>query len=188
MELGLGKSTGIPRLLMVVVMLMALPSLVANSTSIETGSPLKGPGSSSLGVGLKAQRRPRRSCHRIREAGDLPQQRRPPLLDFAVGNAPDQQVGSIVFDLPADPNTSAGNEKLDPTMWRTYGDDNAPCRIEIERRHGDMWVFDDTANGRQKIALGGWRARCHLPQATGSGQWGFVYIHDLYRSPGHIPR
>jgi hypothetical protein len=41
MELGLGKSTGIPRLLMVVVVVMVLPSLVANITSTETGAPLK---------------------------------------------------------------------------------------------------------------------------------------------------
>jgi hypothetical protein len=51
-----GKSNWYPtRLLMAVVMVVVLPSLVANSTFTETGAPLKGPGSSSLGGGLKAQ-------------------------------------------------------------------------------------------------------------------------------------
>jgi hypothetical protein len=43
-----------PRLLMAVVMVVVLlmPSLVANSTSTETGVPLKGSGSRSLEGGL----------------------------------------------------------------------------------------------------------------------------------------
>jgi hypothetical protein len=49
------------------MMMMALPSLVANSTSTERGTlPLNGPGSSNLGGGLKSQRTPRRSCHTSR--------------------------------------------------------------------------------------------------------------------------
>jgi hypothetical protein len=41
MECGLGKSTGMPRLLMAVVMVVLLMStMVANSTAIETGSRL----------------------------------------------------------------------------------------------------------------------------------------------------
>jgi hypothetical protein len=40
---------------------------------------------------------------------------------IAVGDTPGQQVGSIVFGIPANPNTSAGNEVLGDAMWRTHG-------------------------------------------------------------------
>jgi hypothetical protein len=72
-------------------------------------------------------------------------------------------------------------------MWRKHGDDDEPCCIEITRKHGDLWVFDDAMNGRQKIWVGGELVALYL-QATGSGRWGFVYIHDLHRPPGHRPR
>jgi hypothetical protein len=52
-------------------------------------------------------------------------------------------------------------------MWRTYGGANEPCRIEIKRKHGDLWVFDDAINGRQKIWVGGELvAIFHKPQAA----------------------
>jgi hypothetical protein len=73
-------------------------------------------------------------------------------------------------------------------MWRKHGDDDETCCIEITRTHGDLWVFDDAMNGRQKIWV--WVASS-LPsttQATGSCRWGFVYIHDLHQPPGHRPR
>jgi hypothetical protein len=108
---------------------------------------------------------------------------------IAVGDTPDQQVGSIVFGIPADPNTSTGSEQLDPAMWRTYGDDNnAPCRIEIKRNHGDLGVFDDAINGCQKIWVGGELvAIFHKPLAVTNGAR-FVYIHDFHRPPGHRSR
>jgi hypothetical protein len=84
--------------------------------------------------------------------------------------------------------TSTGNELVGDAMWRTHGGDKEPCCIEIERKHGDLWVFDDAINGRQKIWVGGELvALFHKPQAV-SGRWGFVYIHDLHRPPGHRPR
>jgi hypothetical protein len=36
---------------------------------------------------------------------------------IAVGDTPGQQVGSIAFGLPADPNTSTGNKMLGDAMW-----------------------------------------------------------------------
>jgi hypothetical protein len=39
-------------------------------------------------------------------------------------------------------------------MRRTYGGANEPCRIEIKRNHGDLWVFVDAINGRPKIWVG----------------------------------
>ena len=109
---------------------------------------------------------------------------------IAVGDEPGQQVGSIAFGIPDNPNTCwAGNEKAGDEMWRKHGDDDQPCRIVITRKHNDLWVFDDAMNGRQKIWVGGGELlACPLPQTTGSCRWGFVYIHDLHRPPGHRPR
>jgi hypothetical protein len=42
---------------------------------------------------------------------------------IAVGDAPGQKVGSVVFSITAGPNTRPGNEKPDPAIWRTYGGD-----------------------------------------------------------------
>jgi hypothetical protein len=70
---------------------------------------------------------------------------------IAVGDKPHQRVGSVVFGIPVNPNTSTGNEMFDPAMRRTpYGGDSTHCRIEIKRNHGNLWVFDDAINGRQK--------------------------------------
>jgi hypothetical protein len=69
-------------------------------------------------------------------------------------------------------------------IWRRY---NKPCRIEIKRKHGDLWVFDDATNGRQQIWVGDELvAIFRKPLAVANG--GFVYIHDLHRPPGHRPR
>jgi hypothetical protein len=66
-------------------------------------------------------------------------------------------------------------------MWRTHGDDNKPCRIEIERKHhGDLWVFDDAINRRQKIWVGGELvALFHNPQAVANGA---SSIHSRFAS------
>jgi hypothetical protein len=81
-----------------------------------------------------------------------------------------KKVGSVVFGIPANPSTWAGNEVLGDAMWRTHGGDNEPCCIEITRDHVDLWVFDDATNGRQKIWVGGELvALFHKPQAA-SGQ------------------
>jgi hypothetical protein len=89
---------------------------------------------------------------------------------LAVGDTPGQQVGSVVFGIPANPNTSAGNEKLGDAMWQTHGDDNEPCCIEIKRNHVDLWVFDDAINGRQEIWVGGELVTLfHKPQAVANG-------------------
>ena len=89
---------------------------------------------------------------------------------IAVGDAPGQQVGSIVFGIAGNPNTSAANEKAGDAMWRTYGDENEPCRIVITRKHGDLYVFNDAMNGRQKIWVGGELvALYHKPQAVADG-------------------
>jgi hypothetical protein len=40
----------------------------------------------------------------------------------------------------------------------------------IKRKHGDLWVFDDAINGRQKIWVGGELvALFHKPQAVANG-------------------
>jgi hypothetical protein len=88
---------------------------------------------------------------------------------IAVGDKPDQQVGSISFGIPENPNTSAGNEKAGDAMWRKHGCGRACC-IEITRKHGDLWVFNDVANGRQKTWVGGELvALYHKPQAVADG-------------------
>jgi hypothetical protein len=49
-------------------------------------------------------------------------------------------------------------------------DNNEPCRIEIERNHGDLWVFDDAINGRHNILVGGELvAIFHKPLAVANG-------------------
>jgi hypothetical protein len=75
---------------------------------------------------------------------------------IAVGDAPGHPVGSIVFGIPADPNTHAGNERTDPAMWKTYGPDNTPCRMEIKRNHSDLSVGLRRCHQRrrQKIWVG----------------------------------
>jgi hypothetical protein len=83
---------------------------------------------------------------------------------------PDQQVGSIMFGIPENPNTSAANEEVGDAMWRKHGGDDKPCCIEITRKHGDLWVFDDAMNGRQKTWVGGeLLALYHKPQAVADG-------------------
>jgi hypothetical protein len=65
----------------------------------------------------------------------------------------------------------------------------APPAVSRSSNHRwPVWAFGDAINARASEYLGGWRALFHLPQATGSGRWGFVYIHDLHRPPGqHRP-
>ena len=89
---------------------------------------------------------------------------------IAVGDEPGQQVGSIAFGIPDNPNTWAGNEKAGDEMWRKHGDDDQPCRIVITRKHNDLWVFDGAMNGRQKIWVAGeLLALYHKPQAVADG-------------------
>jgi hypothetical protein len=55
-------------------------------------------------------------------------------------------------------------------MWRKHGGDDKPCCIEITRKHGDLWVFNDAINGRQKIWVGDELvALYHKPHAVADG-------------------
>jgi hypothetical protein len=87
---------------------------------------LKGPGNSSSWDHLKAAGRSRRDYHRSRWSSSATRGGFRCLI--AVGDAPDQGVGSIMFgtSLPTQ-NTSTGNERLGPAMCRTHGPDNTLC-------------------------------------------------------------
>jgi hypothetical protein len=155
-------------LLMAVVMMVVLliPSLVANSTSRYT---FEGTKQKQFGGWLRSSGEAKKTLSQKQVIYLRSQSYR---CLIAVGDAPGQQVGSIVFGIPGNPNTrrAAGNEMAGDAMWRTHGDGNAPCCIEIKRNHGDLWVFDDAMNGRQKIWVGGELvALFHKPQAVANG-------------------
>jgi hypothetical protein len=97
----------------------AKPGLVANSTSTETGAPLNFEGieEQELGEWLESLEKTKNGLSQ-KQVAYLSKQAHRCLI--AVGDTPSQQVGSVVFGIPTNPNTSAGNKKLGDAMWRTH--------------------------------------------------------------------